>query len=337
MVGRMGGGGQQVSGASAGRGTRARRPDGGARNAGPRLGRLAAAMSGSAALITLVGALTGWLSFAGAAVPERGSATASVSGSGVVESGLPLRVLLVGDSTALTLGEGLGEAAVESRYNFVLYDAGIVGCGVADGPEVEVMGERDSVGPACNGSSPAPGIPLAQQPWPVQWQHDLAADHPNVVALLAGRWEVLDREYRGKWTNILHPAFAAYVKRQLELASNVVDSTGARLVFLTAPCTDEGVQPDGAPWPEENPARLAAYNKLLKEVAAEHPLVDSLVNLGTVACPRGRYATTKDGVTIRTVDDGIHFSPEGGAVLAPYVMPQIVAAGRAQAMASGGV
>ena len=58
-------------------------------------------------------------------------------------------------------------------------------------------------------------------------------------------------------------------------------------------------------------------------------------NLGTAACPGGRYTTTKDGVTIRTVDDGIHFSPEGGVVLAPYVMPQIVAAGRAQAMASG--
>jgi hypothetical protein len=292
-------------------------------------------MSGAAAFVAFLGALNGWVSLAGAAVPERGSATASVSGSGVVESGLPVRVLLVGDSTALTLGEGLGEAAVEARYDFVLYDAGIVGCGVADGPEVEVMGERDSVGPACNGSPSAPDTPLAQQPWPVQWQHDLAADHANVVALLAGRWEVLDREYRGKWTNILHPAFAAYVRRQLELASDLVDSTGARLVFLTAPCTDEGVQPDGALWPEENPARLAAYNRLLKEVAAEHPKVDSVVNLGSAACPRGRYSTTKDGVTIRTVDDGIHFSPEGGVVLAPYVMPQIVTTGRAQAMAPG--
>jgi lysophospholipase L1-like esterase len=133
----------------------------------------------------------------------------------------------------------------------------------------------------------------------------------------------------------LRPAFAAYVKDQLEQASSLVNTTGARLVFLTAPCTDEGVQPDGAPWPEENPARLAAYNKLLKEVAAEHPHVDSVVNLGTAACPGGRYSTTKGGVTIRTVDDGVHFSPAGGVVLAPYVMPQIVAAGRAQALASG--
>jgi hypothetical protein len=302
---------------------------------------MAAVMSSGAACIGLVGALAGSTSNAGAVAPERSSAsapaadTASVSGSGVVNSGLPVRVLLVGDSTALTLGEGLGEAPVESRYDYVLFDDGIVGCGVADGPEVEVMGQRDSVGPACNGTTPAPGAPLGQQPWLVQWQHEIAQDHPNVVVLLAGRWEVLNREYQGRWTDILRPSFATYVKDQLERASSIVNATGARLVFLTAPCTDEGVQPDGAPWPEENPARLAAYNKLLKVVAAEHPHFDSVANLGTAACPGGRYSTTKGGVTIRTVDDGIHFSPAGGVVLAPYVMPQIVAAGRAQALASG--
>ena len=328
----MGGGGRQVNGATAWRGATPRPRGGAPRHARPRRRRVAIT---SAAFIALVGALTGWLSFAGGAVTDRSSVTASVAPSGVVDSGLPVRVLLVGDSTALTLGQGLGEAAVQARYNYILYDAGIVGCGVADGPEVEVMGERDSVGPACNGSTPAPGAPLAQQPWPVQWQHDLDVDYPNVVALLAGRWEVLDREYQGKWTNILHPALANYVKHQLELAAALVNAAGARMVFLTAPCTDEGVQPDGAPWPEQSPARLAAYNTLLKEVAAEHPQLNSVVNLGTVACPGGHYSSTKDGVTIRTVDDGVHFTPEGGVVLAPYVMPQIVAAGRAQAKTPG--
>ena len=155
------------------------------------------------------------------------------------------------------------------------------------------------------------------------------------MVVLAGRWEVLDREYRGRWTDILQPAFAAYVKRQLEAASNLVAASGARLVFLTAPCTNEGVQPDGASWPEQDPARLAKYNQLIKEVAAEHPQFDSVADLASAACPKGRYTPTMDGVTIRTVDDGIHFSPEGGVVLAPSVMPQIVAAGRAQQSGSG--
>ena len=157
---------------------------------------------------------------------------------------------------------------------------------------------------------------------------------PNVVVLLAGRWEVVDREYQGGWTNILNPTYAAYVKAQLEEASKLVTGTGARMVFLTAPCTDEGEQPDGAPWPEDNPARLAEFNKLVREVAAEHPKTDSVVDLDAAACPGGKFASTVDGVVIRR-SDGVHFTDAGGEVLAPKLMPPIVAAGRAQVAAAG--
>ena len=132
-----------------------------------------------------------------------------------------------------------------------------------------------------------------------------------MVVLLAGRWEVVDREYQGTWTNILSPAYAAYVKQQLEQASQLVTATGAHMVFLTAPCTDEGEQPDGAPWPEDNPARLAVYNKLVREVAAEHPQTDSVVDLNAAACPGGKFTSTVDGVVIRHTD-GVHFTTAGG-------------------------
>jgi hypothetical protein len=39
-------------------------------------------------------------------------------------------------------------------------------------------------------------------------------------------------------------------------------------------------------------------------------------------------------VTIRTVSDGIHFTPAGGVAMAPYIMPLIVASGRAQRAAT---
>ena len=86
------------------------------------------------------------------------------------------------------------------------------------------------------------------------------------------------------------------------------------MVFLTAPCTDEGEQPDGAPWPEDNPARLAVYNQLVREVAAEHPQTDSVVDLNAAACPGGKFATTVDGVGRSGDTDGVHFTDAGGAV-----------------------
>ncbi len=192
------------------------------------------------------------------------------------------------------------------------------------------MGARDETPPACNGTPYSPDEPAAQQPWPNQWLSTISKVKPNVAVLLAGRWEVVDREYQGSWTNILHPAYAAYVKSQLEQASKLVTGAGVHMVFLTAPCTDEGEQPDGAPWPEDDPARLAVYNKLVREVAAAHPTTDSVVDLFGAACPGGKYAGTVDGVVVRTPSDGVHFTVAGGQYLAPKIMPAIVAAGRAQ-------
>jgi peptidoglycan/LPS O-acetylase OafA/YrhL len=282
-----------------------------------------------AVLIAVVVATAGTVG-ATAAPPTGNPPPVSTPGAGPL-----VHVLLIGDSTATTLGEGLGEVSVERKYDYVLSDQGILGCGVVVGPEVEVMGGRGQPAPICRGTPPAPGTPLDEQSLPNAWRHDIAMSHPNVVALLAGRWEVVDREYRGKWTNILHPVFAAYVKRQLEMASALVTQSGARMVFLTAPCTDEPEQPDGAPWPEENPARLAEYNKLVREVAEENPRTDSVADLDAAACPGGHYTATIGGVTIRTVNDGVHFTPAGGVFLAPSIMPEIVAAGRAQATKSG--
>ena len=84
------------------------------------------------------------------------------------------------------------------------------------------------------------------------------------------------------------------------------------MVFLTAPCTDEGEQPDGAPWPEDSTARRDTYNHLLREVAAEHPHTVSVADLDKAACPGGRYSASEQGVEIRTVADGVHFTPQGG-------------------------
>ena len=241
----------------------------------------------------------------------------------------PMSVQLFGDSVALTLGVGLSQPSVEQKYDFVLSDEAILGCGVVNGPEVDLLGAVYPTPSACNGSPLTTGEPPDNQPWPYQWLMDLNEVHPDVAVLLAGRWEVVDREYQGQWTNILNPQFATYVKGQLEEASQLVTATGAQMVFLTAPCTDEGEQPDGAPWPEDDPARLAVYNTLVREVAAEHPLTDSVVDLDAAACPNGTYTSTVDGVAIRDTD-GVHFTDAGGEVLAPAIIPGIIAAGRAQ-------
>jgi len=287
-----------------------------------------------AVFVALIAATTGTTAVASTASPPlvntAGGSTSTTSLPGSTQAGPPVRVLLFGDSVALTLGEGLNDPTYQAKYGYVLSDKGILGCGVVNGPEVELMGVRDATPPACNGSPLFPGEPPDSQPWSYQWLDAMNEVKPNVVVLLAGRWEVVDRDFQGTWTNILHPSYAAYVKQQLEQASQTVTATGARMVFLTAPCTNEGEQPDGTPWPEDDPARLAVYNRLVREVAAEHPQTDSVVDLNALVCPGQRFTSKVDGVVIRRTD-GVHFTTAGGVWLAPKLMPPIVAAGRAQA------
>jgi peptidoglycan/LPS O-acetylase OafA/YrhL len=283
-----------------------------------------------AVLVAVIAATTGTSAVASTALPGSiGTGSSTTTTPTAPGTAQPVRVLLFGDSVALTLGIGLATPADQYKYGYVLADKGILGCGVVFGPEVELMGARDATPPACNGLPTPAGAPEVDQPWPDQWLAAINNDKPNVVVLLAGRWEVVDREYQGSWTNILNPTYAAYVKSQLEQASQLVTASGAHMVFLTAPCTDEGEQPDGAAWPEDSPARLAVYNKLVREVAAEHPATDSTVNLFGAACPDGKFTSTIGGVTIRRTD-GVHFTNAGGAYLVPTLMPPIVAAGRAQ-------
>jgi peptidoglycan/LPS O-acetylase OafA/YrhL len=247
----------------------------------------------------------------------------------------PVRVLVVGDSVALTLSYGLYDA--ESSYHLQIYNEGIIGCGVAVGRYVNLGGQVQQVGAPCStdpearicyGVRRSVSIPCVS--WEAAWKEWLKALHPNLVVLIAGRWEVADRtNLAGTWTNILNPAYAAYVKKQLESAVRIGTSTGATMIIETAPCFDSGEQPDGSSWPEDSPERLAIYNKLVLQVGSEFPKSVTVQNLDAEACPGGQFESSLHGVPLREAD-GVHFDIPaslaksqdiGGEYLAPSLLP----------------
>lgn len=238
--------------------------------------------------------------------------------TGALYTGPPVKLLLVGDSTALTLGIGLG--AYEHDYDIEKQDSGILGCGVTEGSEYQLQGVVAPMASQCNG---APGV----EQWPQIWRQDIKTFQPNVVMILAGRWEVTNRTYQGQWTNILQPKYADYVRRQLKLAVQVASSKGAKVMLLTAPCYSTGEQPNGQPWPEDSPRRLAEYNSLVRKVGSSEPDT-TVVNFGAMACPAGRYQSDLDGVQVRY--DGVHFTFDGGKVFEPQLFPIVAQLGREQ-------
>jgi peptidoglycan/LPS O-acetylase OafA/YrhL len=249
----------------------------------------------------------------------------------------PVRALLVGDSEALTLGFGLSTAAKASpqKYHVTVFDQGIVACGVADGSTFTKAGQAGQlVGWPCSadpsaGDCPPGGIfgpkgNVACQAWTDAWADWVKQIDPNVVVLLAGAAEVLDRVFDGHTTNILDPTFAAYVKSQLEKAVQIATAGGARMIFMTKPCQDTGEQPDGNPWPEDSPSRQLVYNTLLRQVAQDNPGKVSVQDLNRYVCPGGTYSADLHGVPIRG-PDGVHFQfgqpGTGGDYLAPAILP----------------
>jgi hypothetical protein len=146
------------------------------------------------------------------------------------------------------------------------------------------------------------------------------------VAILVGRWELMDRFFQGRWTHLGDPAFDAYVESQLERGIAIAASHRAKVALLTVPYYLRGHTPSGGLFPEDDPARVDHENALFRQVAARYPGLVSVVDFGAFVSPGGRFTMDLGGVPIRS--DGVHMTPQLGTILAPWIMPQLVAIGR---------
>ena len=209
--------------------------------------------------------------------------------------------MVYGDSTALTLGLALSTWAQASHDGLDVTDQALVGCGIAESRYFVAGGVVAPVTAACNTDSPI------DQQWPAILAGKLKRYHPKVLVFLVGRTELYDRiDPSGKPTNINDPAYASYIKQQLQRVVTLGADAGSHVVLLTSPYFQSGEQPDGQPRPEDQPERARAYNRLVIQVAAANPHWATLVDLNSIVSPGGKFAFSINGMAIRA-PDGIHF------------------------------
>jgi lysophospholipase L1-like esterase len=101
---------------------------------------------------------------------------------------------------------------------------------------------------------------------------------------------------------------------------------------MTQPCADSGEQPNGQPWPEDSPARIATYNAIVRAVAARTGA--AVQDLFAMVCPNRTFEEEIDGIRVRS-PDGVHFARSGGPYLAPRVFPLLTVEGRLAQSATG--
>ena len=220
-----------------------------------------------------------------------------------IPAGSPARVLVVGDSVAKTLAKRYERTA--RSYGLAITNAGVLGCGVVRGGPYRYFGQQRAALRAC-------------ETWPDQFARHISRVDPDVVLLIVGRWEVMDRVYQGKWTHLGEPAFDRYIESELDRAFRVLSDGDAIVAVATAPYFLRGERPDGGRWPEDNPKRVDRFNQILRRVAARHPRHVAVLDLNERTSRGGRYTPVVDGVSLRF--DGVHFSPEGARWLGPWLL-----------------
>ncbi len=252
-------------------------------------------------------------------------ATSDVNRAAPASTSKPVKVLLVGDSLAGSLGVGLALEA--KQYGVEVVNEGMPSCSVSMQGEVQVLWYTVLPGPPCDVAGNADSLLSTWRQW-------VDAYNPDVVVYLA-RGETFNQQVDGAWQNLGEPTFDSYVNSRFTSAADVLGSRGAAVVFLTVPYFDSGVSGAGTPWPEDNPLRVDTDNTIMQDVAAASSGNVYVFDLNAVVSPGGHYSPTVGPVNVRC-GDGVHFSQSGGIFVGMELAPELAGLGQAHALTSPG-
>ena len=250
----------------------------------------------------------------------------------------PREVVVLGDSTALTLGYALAATAPPGT---TVSNGGLFGCGLAiasnasnNPPQLQL-----NMFPACNSATPADGQ------WPAKdAEKVVGTTRGDVVLFVAGSWETQDLLISGRWRNMEQPWFQRYELSQMRKAVRIGTAHGAHFDFTTMPALAVGASFGERPFPEDSRQRRLLYDRLIDKVAREFPGKVSVLDYGKILAPHGVFTEYVDGVQVRT-PDGLHtpsYAPGNAFVqnssetvayafynwLSPRIWPLILASSR---------
>lgn len=228
-----------------------------------------------------------------------------------------IRVMLLGDSMSLTLGVGLKQDA--AAWGADVLNKGAIGCDLIWNQTVNFQDQTTTAATGC-------------KDWPTVWGNLIQQYHPDVVAILLGRFEYQNRLINGHWYTVGQAPWDRMITSAMERAIKLVSSDGAKVAMLTLPYVTQTTNaPDGQPWDVNQPSRTRAWNADVRRAAAAYPGVATVVDLNRMIDPHDRYTSYIDGLRVRDYDNE-HFSPAGGLYLRRLLLPAFVTLGRERAL-----
>jgi peptidoglycan/LPS O-acetylase OafA/YrhL/lysophospholipase L1-like esterase len=224
------------------------------------------------------------------------------------ESAAP-RIGTYGDSSALMTSRGLSEMSRRDPDTYVA-DAGWaqLGCGVLPEGERMVNGQQHAKPEHCRS-------------WLDDWKRASAELPSDVAVVQLGPWEVHDQQIvqGGPFLVIGEdPEIDTAIEENLTLGVEALLEDNIVVVLLSPPDIDvgriDGVSPDESP-PEAEPARMARFREILRQVAERYERVEVLgLDSWLANHPEER--------SIRP--DGVHFTDETTLKVAEWLGPELV-------------
>ena len=211
---------------------------------------------------------------------------------------------MLGDSISLSVGTGL--SSVVAQQALVVWNRGLVGCGLIRGATQNTDSLVSTVGPDC-------------LEYRTQWRTDVEQFRPQVVVLVASAWDLFDRRIGGASLRFGTRAWDAAYRAELEAALRLLTSQGARVELLTVPCIDVN-SPALMPGYSTvfRDARVGHLNRLVLSVAERHPDTVRVADFNRFVCPHGTFARSAHGVDDLR-GDGIHLSPVGQTLVGEWL------------------
>jgi len=228
------------------------------------------------------------------------------------------RVAVYGDSTALRIGLALGKHYRESSEATPRRGDAQMGCGIVEEGAFLFQGKLLERPKRCADRS-------------ARYGESLEKGQPDVVVVLFGPWDVLDRRLPGDraFRRPGDPVLDALLQREMEGLVDLLSRDGALVVWLTGPpirVRGPGNVMPRRPFPESDPARMQRFNTLVRDLALRRSGDMRVVDLA------GYMETLPGGVFDETYrPDGIHTTKESAARIAEdWLADAILSAYRAE-------
>lgn len=172
----------------------------------------------------------------------------------------PLRVVIFGDSTGVTAGNGWWEWGVHTGKALVENDSHIA-CGLLRGAELRSVdfAFTDEGRAGCD-------------QWPTRWPAEIQRAAPDVIVVFMGPANTVDAKVPGDdtWRGLSDPKVDGLLWSQMQAAASVLQTSGVPVLWFDSPPVDQSAAGLGS---QADPFRMARYNQLVERLVADRPFM----------------------------------------------------------------